>query len=106
MSSPAAMFLFSYEGRMRDAAERLTEDPVVSMAKRGIDRAVTEDGVFHMWLHPNNLTDERDFDRMEAILDHIASVRAQTGLSVETMGEVAADVKDDDVRPREPIGPR
>jgi peptidoglycan/xylan/chitin deacetylase (PgdA/CDA1 family) len=103
---PASMFLFSYEGRLRAAAERLTEDPVVAMAKRGIDRAATEDAVFHVWLHPNNLTDERDFDRIEAILEHVDVVRAQTGLSVETMGEIAADVKDDEPRPREPIGPR
>ncbi|NEU56488.1 polysaccharide deacetylase family protein [Halorussus sp. MSC15.2] len=103
---PASLYLFCFEGRARAAAERVGDDPIVSMAKRGIDRASTEDGVFHMWLHPNNLTEERDFERMEAILEHLAAVRETTPLSVETMDSVAADIKDDEPLPREPIGPR
>jgi peptidoglycan/xylan/chitin deacetylase (PgdA/CDA1 family) len=103
---PASLYLFGYEGRWRTLAERLFGDPVVSMAERGIDRAATEDGVFHMWLHPNNLTEERDFERLETVLEHAAQVRDETGLSIETMAEVAADLKDDEPLPREPIGPR
>ena len=103
---PASLYLFCFEGTGRSVVERVTGDPIVKMAKRGIDRAATEDGVFHMWLHPNNLTEERDFDRMRAILEHLAEVRDRTPLEVETMGEIAADIKDDEPRPREPIGPR
>jgi len=103
---PASLYLFGFEGRARSLVERATGDPVVEMARRGIDRASTGDGVFHMWLHPNNLTDERDFDRMEAILEHLAAVRDRTPLTVETMGEIAAELKDDEPLPREPIGPR
>ncbi|USZ68119.1 polysaccharide deacetylase family protein [Halorussus salilacus] len=104
---PASLFLFGFEGRGRALAERATgADPMVEMATRGIDRAASEDGVFHMWLHPNNLTEERDFERMAAILEHLAAVRDRTSLAVETMGEIAADLRDDEPRPREPIGPR
>ncbi|WP_135829027.1 polysaccharide deacetylase family protein [Halorussus halobius] len=103
---PASLYLFCFEGRPRSVVERVTEDPVVSMAKRGVDRAASEGGVFHMWLHPNNLTDERDFDRLRAILDHAATVRAETDLEIETMGQIAAAMTDDEPRPREPIGPR
>ena len=103
---PASLYLFCFEGRARSLVERMTDDPVVSMAKRGVDRAAREGGVFHMWLHPNNLTDERDFDRMRAILDHAATVRDETGLEIETMGDVAAEMRDDEPLPREPIGPR
>ncbi|MFC4551462.1 MULTISPECIES: polysaccharide deacetylase family protein [Halorussus] len=103
---PASLFLFCFEGRARTMVERVTDDPIVSMAKRGIDRAAEEDGVFHMWLHPNNLKDERDFARMRAIVEHVARVRDRRGLAVKTMGEVAADLRDDEPRPQEPIGPR
>ncbi|WP_435174417.1 polysaccharide deacetylase family protein [Halorussus sp. AFM4] len=103
---PASLYLFCFEGRARSAVERVAGDPIVSMAKRGIDRASSEQGVFHMWLHPNNLTEERDFRRMEAILEHLAEVRDTTPLSVRTMGSIAADFKDDEPLPREPIGPR
>jgi len=103
---PASLYLFGFEGRARSLVERATGDPVVEMARRGIDRASTGDGVFHMWLHPNNLTDDRDFDRMAAILEHLAAVRDRTPLTVETMGEIAAELKDDEPLPREPIGPR
>ncbi|WP_135825946.1 polysaccharide deacetylase family protein [Halorussus ruber] len=103
---PASLYLFSFEGRFRSAAERVGEDPIVRMAKRGIDRASTRNGVFHMWLHPNNLTEERDFQRLEAILEHVAEVRETTPLTVETMESIATDIKDDEPLPREPIGPR
>lgn len=103
---PASLYLFGFEGRARAAAERVTTDPIISMAKRGIDRAATEDGVFHMWLHPNNLTDDHDFERVRTILDYTATVRDKTPLSIETMGEIAAEVKDDEPLPPEPIGPR
>jgi hypothetical protein len=59
-----------------------------------------------MWLHPNNLTEERDFERLEAILEYVTEVRATTPLTVETMDSIAADIKDDEPLPREPIGPR
>lgn len=103
---PASLYLFGFEGRARSTVERVTDDPVVTMAKRGVDRAAAEGGVFHAWLHPNNLTDERDFDRMRAVVKHVAEVRDRTDLAVETMGEIAAAMTDDEPRPREPIGPR
>jgi len=103
---PASLYLFSFEGRLRSAAERFTEDPVVGMAKRGIDRASTRNGVFHMWFDLNDLTEERDFERLEAILKYVTEVRATTPLTVETMDSIAADIKDDEPLPREPIGPR
>ncbi|PSP54421.1 polysaccharide deacetylase [Halobacteriales archaeon QS_1_67_19] len=103
---PASLYLFSFEGWARSLAERYGRDPIATMAKRGIDRAATEDGVFHMWLHPNNLREERDFDRVRTIVEHLAEVRAETPLSVETMGDIAGELKDDKPLPREPIGPR
>ncbi|WP_049923633.1 polysaccharide deacetylase family protein [Halopiger djelfimassiliensis] len=89
---PASMFLFGFEGPARTVAESIWEDPMVVQARRGIDEAARTDGLFHMWLHPNNLTHERDDRRMRAILAYLDRRRAETGLTVETMDEVARRV--------------
>ncbi|SEP73781.1 polysaccharide deacetylase family protein [Natrinema salaciae] len=89
---PASMFLFGFEGPARTVAESIWEDPMVALARRGIDEAAHTDGLFHMWLHPNNLTHERDDRRMRAILSHLDSQRSATDLTVETMADVARRV--------------
>ena len=86
---PASMFLFGFEGPARTVVESVWTDPMLELARRGIDDAVESDGVFHMWLHPNNLTSERDDRRMRAILAYLERRRAETDLTVETMGAVA-----------------
>ncbi|MFP8953071.1 polysaccharide deacetylase family protein [Natrialbaceae archaeon A-arb3/5] len=90
---PASLFLFGFEGPARTVAESIWQDPMVRQARRGIDEAVAQDGVFHMWLHPNNLTRERDGKRMRAILDYLAQKRSETDLVVETMDDVARRVE-------------
>ncbi|GAB3664494.1 polysaccharide deacetylase family protein [Halopiger thermotolerans] len=89
---PASLFLFGFEGPARTVAESIWEDPMVVQARRGIDEAVESDGIFHMWLHPNNLTHERDDRRMRAILAYLDQKRSNTDLTVETIGEVARTV--------------
>jgi peptidoglycan/xylan/chitin deacetylase (PgdA/CDA1 family) len=86
---PASLYLFGFEGLLRSAAERVVGDPVVRQARYGIEQAARGDGVFHVYLHPNDLTDPRDRRRVESILSAIAARRADTGLSVETMRGVA-----------------
>ncbi|WP_424020065.1 polysaccharide deacetylase family protein (plasmid) [Halorientalis pallida] len=90
---PASLFLFSVEGPARSLAEAVVGDPVAILARRGIDEAAATDGVFHMWLHPNNLVTPRDVARMEAIFEHLARVRARSDLRVRTMGQVAAEAR-------------
>jgi peptidoglycan/xylan/chitin deacetylase (PgdA/CDA1 family) len=89
---PASMFLFGFEGPARTVAESIWTDPMVELARSGIDEAARTDGLFHMWLHPNNLTHERDDRRMRAILSHLERRRTATDLTVETMGDVARRV--------------
>lgn len=105
---PASMFLFGYEGRVRTVTERLWDDPLVRSAKRGIDRAAdAEDGIFHLWMHPNNFTEERDFERLRTILEHLAARRDEARLQVRTMGDVAGEIRGvDPATTRTPIGPR
>ncbi|WP_254524307.1 polysaccharide deacetylase family protein [Natrinema caseinilyticum] len=89
---PASMFLFGFEGAARTVAESIWEDPMVVLARRGIDEAARTDGLFHMWLHPNNLTHQRDDRRMRAILSHLERRRTETDLTVETMAGVAGRI--------------
>ncbi|WIV67856.1 polysaccharide deacetylase family protein [Natrialbaceae archaeon AArc-T1-2] len=92
---PASTFLFGFEGPIRTVAESVWEDPMVATARRGIDQATANDGVYHLWLHPNNLVDDRDRERMRAVLAYLARRRDETDLTVETMGEVARRVQND-----------
>lgn len=89
LNVPASMYLFDFEGIPRRLLGSVREDPVVVRAKRGIDAAATEDGLFHMWLHPNDLVTPRDEDRVESIFRYVDHVRDSTSLTVETMGDVA-----------------
>ncbi|RKD97355.1 polysaccharide deacetylase family protein [Halopiger aswanensis] len=89
---PASLFLFGFEGPARTVAESIWEDPMVVQARRGIDEAAESDGIFHMWLHPNNLTHERDDRRMRAILAYLDQKRSRTDLTVETIADVAREV--------------
>jgi len=88
---PASLYLFSFEGRPRRLLTTVFEDPVVQYARRGIDAAAQEDGVFHMWLHPNNLIGRPELARTRAIFEYIDSRRDE--LEIETMGEVATRVE-------------
>ena len=90
---PASTFAFRFEGVARTAAETLWRDPMVVLAKRGIDEAVTGNGVFHLWLHPNNLVTERDDERMREIIAYVDRRRSETDLRVETMGQVGRRVR-------------
>ena len=90
---PASLYLFSFEGFGRRAASLVGRKPVVEVAKRGIDKAVDADGVFHMWLHPHNLLQPDGEERLDAILEYLSRRRAETDLTVQTMSEVARDVR-------------
>lgn len=93
---PASLYLYSFEGPMREVLTRVTDDPVVAVARRGIEKAVAGDGVFHMWLHPHNLLQPGGTDRLDAVLAYLSRRRAETDLSVRTMGEIARERRDDE----------
>lgn len=90
---PASLYLFDIDGAPSRALHRAGFDPVVDRAKRGIEAAAERDGVYHLWLHPNNLVDASDVDRVERVLEHVDIVRSRTDLTVETMATVAERVR-------------
>lgn len=102
---PASQYLFGFEGVARSAVEPVFGDPVVGRARRGLDRLA--DGgngdVLHLWLHPHNLTRERDFERMRAVLSYAAELRDRGEIHVETMRDVARRVRAE--RPGPVTGP-
>jgi peptidoglycan/xylan/chitin deacetylase (PgdA/CDA1 family) len=87
---PASLYLYGFEGVGRDVIAPVWGDPVVRQARRGIDAAAELPGVFHVWLHPNNLVGDRHVARLHAILDYLAARRDDTDLRVETMHEAAS----------------
>ncbi|AWB28316.1 polysaccharide deacetylase family protein [Halococcoides cellulosivorans] len=89
---PPSLYLFGFEGRPRQVANRLGVDPIVRQARHGIDRACREGAIFHVWLHPNNLQTAADVDRVRSIVAYAAARRDAGQLRIETMGTVAERV--------------
>lgn len=85
---PDSLYLFRFEGWPRTLVESVGEDPVVGLFRRGVEAAAASDGVFHCWLHPNNVVAERDVTRLHTMLSILDSHRDEVG--VATMHEVAA----------------
>jgi peptidoglycan/xylan/chitin deacetylase (PgdA/CDA1 family) len=86
---PATLYLYGVQGIPRRVISPIWGDPVVRWAKRGIDAAAKQPGVFHMWLHPNNVIAKHEYDRLRDILAYLASVRERTDLVVETMEQAS-----------------
>lgn len=87
---PASMYLFTFEGPPRRIVETLSNDPVIRQVKIGLEQLKDEQqGILHLWLHPNNLTSERDWSRLNRIISMIAQYRDQQDIEVRTMSQVA-----------------
>lgn len=89
---PASLYLFGFEGPARAAIEELYVDPVVLKTRRGVDAAAGTDGVFHVWLHPNNLVTLRDIERVRAIFSYIDQRRRAGDVEVATMRTIGKQV--------------
>jgi len=64
---------------------------LVPRAKRGISRAIKEDKVFHMYLHPENLLYQPSLGKyLDELLVFVARKRDEGKLQVATMGELAS----------------
>lgn len=90
---PASLFLGGFRGRLWSALETFGSDPAVSLAKSGIEAACKRGELFHMWLHPHDLTDECYVDRVKNILDYVDLKAAENEVQIRTMGEVARLVR-------------
>lgn len=89
---PPSLYLFGFQGPVRRTLETVWTDPIVRQARGGIARAIENDGIFHMWLHPNNIVAERDVRRLESIFSFIERHEGD-GLQVSTMADVANEIQ-------------
>lgn len=89
---PPTLFLFGFEGPVRQFMDTVWTDPIVRQATVTIDRAIETDGLVHLWLHPNNLTTLAAVERVRRVFQHIDDRRSD-GLRVETMADVAERVE-------------
>lgn len=86
---PASLNLFGFEGLARSLATPVVADPLVRQAKLGIERAIAEEGVFHLWFHPNDVLRPSHIERVRAVLEHVAARRKRGEITTETMSQVA-----------------
>ncbi|MFB6075083.1 MAG: polysaccharide deacetylase family protein [Haloarculaceae archaeon] len=87
---PASLYLYGFQGVARRVVTTALSDPMLEYARAGVDAAAEGDGVFHVWLHPNDLVEPADVARLESVLERVE--RRRGDLAVETMGEVATRV--------------
>jgi hypothetical protein len=84
---PGSMIYFPMHGvrRLVPVSRR------VRRALRGVDAAVRERRVFHLWFHPTNLADGQEplFAGLAAILRRVSELRDAGRLDVLSMGELA-----------------
>jgi hypothetical protein len=88
---PASLYLFSLEGIAGEVSTSVLGDPVVRQARLGVDEAVRSDGVFHLWLHPNNILGPAAVERLERVFAHVRDRVDETDLRIETMRSVAEE---------------
>lgn len=89
---PASIFLFTFDRPLGPLTEPMLGDVIVRKAKNGIDSAGQGGGVFHMWLHPNDLIESCDIDRMRQILRYLDRERGVNNIKVKTMRQIASEV--------------
>jgi peptidoglycan/xylan/chitin deacetylase (PgdA/CDA1 family) len=92
---PASIFLGGFRGSPWQELSKLGTDPAVRLTKRGIDRACDRAELFHVWLHPHDLTDDRYVNRVRDVLDYVAMKKAHGEVRIMTMGEVATQVRNE-----------
>ena len=94
---PASMLYFPAHGLRR----RVPVARRVRRALRGVDRAVRERRVFHLWFHPTNLAYETEpmLDGLETVFADIARRRERGEIEVAPMAAVAERLGADTLSP-------
>lgn len=95
---PASLYLFSFDGLTRVLLEPAFGDPVVTHVDRGLDELADSDSVFHLWMEPSSVRDERDVERLRQVFARIEEHRDE--IDVATMGTVADRTADTRLRNR------
>ena len=89
---PGSMSLCEPVSTERRAEADAWIDPAVQRIRRGIDRAVREDGVFHLTIRPRDVGTNYGIRRVESVCSYLDVRRRETGLDVVTMNDIACAV--------------
>jgi hypothetical protein len=84
---PGSMVYFPMHGLRRYIPVRAR----TRRAIKGLDAAVRQKRVFHLWLHPTNLAEQMDrmFSGLRCIIEYASLLRAKGELDVLTVGSLA-----------------
>lgn len=84
---PGSMIYFPMHGLRR----YIPVSRRVKRAIKGLNAAVDQRRIFHLWFHPTNLADEMEamFSGLRSILDRASFLRARNQLAILPMGEIA-----------------
>lgn len=87
---PASMFFMSFDG----LRALIPPSRRVRQVRRGLDRAIENGEIFHLWFHPFNLgSSPRMFETLESILRMVSEEKDRGRLRVCTMEQVATEVR-------------
>jgi hypothetical protein len=83
---PGSMIYFPMHGLRR----LIPVERRVKRAVRGLDRAATERGIFHLWFHPTNMAFETNkmFAGLTKILEHASNLRVAGSLEIDSMSGI------------------
>ena len=90
LNLPASQFLMAYDG----IRAKIPTAARVHQARRGLNRAIQRGEIYHLWFHPFNLgSSDEMLDAFTQILALVYQDREQGTLRVQTMQQVAADLR-------------
>lgn len=87
---PGSLYYVSSRGARKYIPNKVR----VLKGKMGINRAIKEGKIFHIWFHPVDFVDNQKemFVGFEQILSYAAQKRATGGLEIKTMQDIAKEV--------------
>lgn len=90
---PASQFLMSYDG----VRARIPTAARVRQARLGLQKAIENHAIYHLWFHPFNLgSGDAMFDALTRILTMVWAARERGKLRTLTMAAAAADISRQD----------
>lgn len=86
---PASMLYLSMQGFRKHIPLKSR----INKAKKGLDKAVAENKIFHLWFHPFNLASnpEKMLEGLREIIIYADELRNNNLLDIKTMGEISND---------------
>lgn len=90
---PASMHLAGFNDTPWSTVRPLRGDPAVRLARLGMERVLEVGGIFHLWLHPNDLWTRDAINSVRSILSIAREFSDRRGLSVATMDQIAQRVQ-------------